>query len=43
MMIFQIQCNDLEDFVATCAGLVREGICFEATTSNLVITPTGGF
>lgn len=40
---YKILCENLEDFIATCAGLVREGINFTANSENLVIMPTGGY
>lgn len=38
-----ITCNDMADFIATIAGLVREGLVFNANASTLEITLTGGF
>lgn len=40
---YVIHCETLDDFIATCAGLVIRGVCFEASTDTLMITPTGGY
>ncbi len=43
-MKFEIICEDLPEFVDIIAMLVREGICFEASTSEgYIIDCTGGF
>lgn len=43
-MKFQIICEDLPEFVDICAMLVREGIRFEASTSEgYIINCTGAF
>lgn len=43
-MKFEIVCEDLSEFVEICAMLVREGICFESSTSEgYIINCTGGF
>lgn len=38
-----IYCKDMADFVAVIAGLVREGLIFDAITDTLTIRLTGGF
>jgi hypothetical protein len=38
-----IQCKDLAQFIAICAGLVREGTTYRANGDTLVITLLGGF
>jgi hypothetical protein len=40
---YKIICEDLDEFVKVCAGLVREGICFESDAHRLVIVMTGGY
>ena len=43
-MKYEIVCESLAEFVEVCAMLVREGICFEASTDEgYVIDCTGGF
>lgn len=39
----QIKCNTIAEMVEVCAGLVREGVTFQASTSDYVITLTGGY
>jgi hypothetical protein len=39
----QIICETIAELVKVCAGLVAMGITFEAHTSDLTITCTGGF
>jgi len=38
-----ITCETIAELVQVCAGLVAEGITFEARTIHLTITCTGGF
>ena len=38
-----ISCQNLDEFIKVCAGLVRGGVCFRADTEGLEITLTGGF
>ena len=38
-----IQCETIKEFIEITAGLVREGVIFEAYSSNLLIKLTGGF
>ncbi len=38
-----IKCHDFEFFIATIAGLTKEGLLFKATTEHLTITLTGGY
>lgn len=38
----KITCETLDEFILVCAGLVREGILFEAWADDLTIKPTGG-
>lgn len=38
-----ITCHTIDDFVAVIAGLVREGVTFEADTLTQKITLTGGY
>lgn len=40
---FSIQCDDLDELIKVCAGLVQQGVTFEAHTHNLVVVLTGGF
>lgn len=40
---YVIHCDTIENFIAACAGLVIRGVCFEASTDTLTITPTGGY
>ena len=39
----KIYCHDLQRFLNVISGLVERGIQFEAHTSDLSITCTGGF
>lgn len=39
----KIQCEDLAQFIAVCAGLVREGVRFDADGATLTVDLTGGF
>ena len=41
--IMTIQCATIAELVAVCAGLVREGVTFEARTSSMSVDLTGGF
>lgn len=43
MSTYKILVDDTEEFVTVCAGLVREGICFEASLRTMTITCTGGY
>ena len=38
-----INCDTMMDFQLVIAGLVREGLTFEAHTRDLSITLTGGY
>ena len=38
-----IQCGCVDQLVTVCAGLVREGIMFEANAATLTVTLTGGY
>lgn len=40
---YKIQCADTAQFLQIIAGLVKEGICFNASGESLVIECTGGF
>jgi len=43
MNYYTIRCQDIENLIKVCAGLVKEGIRFDADTEALVIDCTGGF
>lgn len=36
-----IKCGTVEDLIAVCAGLEREGIAFNANTSAMTVVLTG--
>lgn len=38
-----IKCETIGELVAVCAGLVREGVTFQASTIDNSITLTGGY
>ena len=38
-----VTCENFEMFIKAVAALVREGMSFEADTTNFVITLTGGY
>lgn len=38
---YKILCENFEDFIAACAGLVREGINFTANSESLVVILKG--
>lgn len=39
----KIKCADIAELTAVCAGLVQQGIMFEASTTRLTVTCTGGY
>ena len=39
----KIRCEDIDAMTQVCAGLVERGIQFEANTTTLMVTCTGGF
>lgn len=39
----KIKCEDLAALVEVCAGLVERGVIFEANTTTLTVTCTGGY
>jgi hypothetical protein len=39
----KIRCQDIEQLVEVCAGLVERGIQFEANATTLIVNCTGGF
>lgn len=43
MPAMTIYCQNLDEFIKVCAGLVREGVRFRAYPVSLEITLTGGF
>ena len=38
-----IDVADIKELVEVCAGLVKEGVMFEASTSKLRVELTGGY
>jgi hypothetical protein len=41
--MMKINVNSMDELVEVCAGLVRQGITFEADSVTMVITCTGGY
>lgn len=37
----KIQCDSMAQFIEVCAGLVKQGVVFEAYAYDLVIKPIG--
>jgi hypothetical protein len=42
-MMGTIYCNNIEEFAALVAELVKQGLTFEGRLSDLTITLTGGY
>jgi hypothetical protein len=40
---YSIKCETLAELIKVCAGLVQEGVTFQAQTHNLTVILTGGF
>ena len=40
---YKIQCEDLQTFIKTVSGLMKEGACFESNADRLTIELTGGY
>lgn len=43
MSLYQIKCDDMDEFIAVCSELVMKGICFEAEAGTFTIRCTGGY